>query len=48
MQIISNEYDLREMWNPVSWENIKENIINLSSAELTQRMIKRDYLTFSL
>ena len=39
MQIVSNGDNLHEMSNPVSGINMK-NIINLSSAELAQRVVK--------
>ena len=42
MQIVSNGENLHEMSKPVFWEN-KENIINLSPAELAQRVIKVKY-----
>ena len=35
MQIVSTG-----MTNPVSWEKIKKNITDLSSAELAQRVVK--------
>ena len=39
MQIVSIEEHLHELSKPVSWEN-KKNIINISSAELAQRVVK--------
>ena len=39
MQFISFEDSLHEMSNSVFWEN-KKNIINLSFAELAQRVAK--------
>ena len=39
MQIVSNGDNLHEMSNPVSGKN-KKNIINLSSAEYAQRVVK--------
>ena len=39
MQIISNWDNLHAMSDPVFWEN-KENVINLSSAELAQKVFK--------
>ena len=39
MQIVSIGDNLHEISNPVFWEN-KKNIINLSSAELAQKVVK--------
>ena len=39
MQIVSLGDNLHEMTKPILWEN-KKNIINLSSAESTQRVVK--------
>ena len=39
MQIVSDGGNLHEMPNPVFWEN-KKNAINLSSAEIAQRVVK--------
>ena len=39
MQIVSNRDNLHEMSNPDLWEN-KKNIINLSSAKYSQRVVK--------
>ena len=40
MPIVSVEDNLHEMLKPVFLGKIRKNVINLSSAELTQRMIK--------
>ena len=37
--IVSHGNNLHELSNPVSWKN-KKNIVNLSSAELAQRVVK--------
>ena len=38
MQIVSGD-NLHEMSDPVFWKKIRKNIINLSSAELAQRVL---------
>ena len=38
MQIVSIGEHLHEMSKPISWEN-KNNIINVSSTELAQRVV---------
>ena len=40
MQIVSNGDNLHEMSNPVLWGKNKNNVINFSSAELAQRVIR--------
>ena len=40
MQIVSKVENLYEMSNPVFWEKDKKNIISLSSAELSKRVVK--------
>ena len=39
MQIVSNGVNLHEMSNPDLWET-KKNIINLSSAKHSQKVVK--------
>ena len=46
MQIVSNGDNLHEMLNPVFWEKNKKNIINLSFAELTKRVVKVIFFCF--
>ena len=45
MQIVSNGDNLHEMSNPVSWENNKKKIINISSADLAQRVLKVNFIS---
>ena len=40
MQIFLNGGNLHEMTNPVFWEKRRNKFINLSSAELAQRLVK--------
>ena len=39
MQIVSIRDNMHEMSNPIFWEKVREHIINLSSAELAQRVV---------
>ena len=43
MQIISIGDNLHEMSNPILREQNKKNVINLSSAELAQQVLKVNY-----
>ena len=40
MHIVSNGDNLHEMSNPIFWGKKYENITNLSSAELAQKVVK--------
>ena len=46
MQFFSNGDILHEMSDPVLWEN-KINIINLSSAESAEKLVKVKFITIS-